>query len=537
MRFRLADNPDNVTDLAEWSAAQVNDLPDSSFLYVEPGEKDSEGKTTPRSKRHFPYKSSSGAIDLPHLRNAIARIPQSNAPGLDKDKVQKHAQALLAKQSAGEIDGRRFHLDEPQNIAKIPTDPAEAAKPKWNMLFPMGGERFRQDFPGGKVLLDRDFLGTMLLNFKKLQERYKGKAGDFGLPITYFHPDTSDDEVPPEHKLAGGWIIDLELRDDGLYALEKWNDDAKALINGDRIRYQSPEFAFAWQDSSTGENQGPTLFGSSLLNNPFLKDMPRVAASDTPPAAAPESTAMSDKSTTFRQQIAAALGLNADATDDNIMAAFGKTKGAHKALRQKLAAAYGHDKDGDDDGDDDDFIKKVKAWALPKAGPSTGDGDPDKARGMADMNAKLTLVESQNETLKSQLAEVQRKLAATDQAEKTKAAMACVDALQKSGKIIATQREKILKLAEQQGVAYVEEFFKDAPSIVPMGEHGVAGETQENGMDIPSVQLRFNAKVDELVKAGEAYPSALKHAQQLMPKESKLLYAAAANGARPTVES
>jgi len=91
---------------ATWTAAYINDLDDDSFLYIESGgEKDEDGKTTPRSLRHFPYKGSDGAVDLPHLRNAIARIPQSNAPGLDEDKkasLQKRAQGILADETKEE---------------------------------------------------------------------------------------------------------------------------------------------------------------------------------------------------------------------------------------------------------------------------------------------------------------------------------------------------------------------------------------------------------------------------------------------------
>lgn len=62
----------------EWTTAYVNNLPDSSFAYIESGgKKDEEGKTKPRSLRHFPYKDKDGKIDLPHLRNALARAPQS----------------------------------------------------------------------------------------------------------------------------------------------------------------------------------------------------------------------------------------------------------------------------------------------------------------------------------------------------------------------------------------------------------------------------------------------------------------------------
>ena len=64
---------------AEWTRAFINDLPDSSFLFIAAGgDKDGEGKTEPRTLRKFPYKDSTGKVDLPHLRNAIARIPQSN---------------------------------------------------------------------------------------------------------------------------------------------------------------------------------------------------------------------------------------------------------------------------------------------------------------------------------------------------------------------------------------------------------------------------------------------------------------------------
>ena len=55
--------------MAEWTAAYINDLPDSSFLYVEPGgEKDDQGRTVPRSKRHFPVKGPDGSIEVPCTR-------------------------------------------------------------------------------------------------------------------------------------------------------------------------------------------------------------------------------------------------------------------------------------------------------------------------------------------------------------------------------------------------------------------------------------------------------------------------------------
>lgn len=107
---------------AIWSTAFVNDLPDSAFLWIEPGgKKDEDGKTKPRSLRHFPYKDDTGKIDLPHLRNAIARIPQLRSPDFSSemaDRLQAKARRLLedqTKKSASSSEAwlfTRFEDDE-----------------------------------------------------------------------------------------------------------------------------------------------------------------------------------------------------------------------------------------------------------------------------------------------------------------------------------------------------------------------------------------------------------------------------------------
>jgi len=88
---------------AVWTTAEVNNLPDTAFLLVSPGgEKDGEGKTVPRSLRHLPYRDKNGKVDLPHLRNALARIPQMK--GVDestKKRLTEHAQSLLEKEGGG----------------------------------------------------------------------------------------------------------------------------------------------------------------------------------------------------------------------------------------------------------------------------------------------------------------------------------------------------------------------------------------------------------------------------------------------------
>lgn len=60
-----------ILDRAQMSQAEIDNLPDSAFAYIQPGgKKDASGKTVPRSLRHFPIH------DAAHVRNALARIAQ-----------------------------------------------------------------------------------------------------------------------------------------------------------------------------------------------------------------------------------------------------------------------------------------------------------------------------------------------------------------------------------------------------------------------------------------------------------------------------
>jgi len=100
--------PKPETQEAEWDAAYINDLPDAAFAYIAPGgKKDDQGKTVPRSLRYLPHHNKSvkdpdenDSVDIPHLRNALARVDQTDLPAEAKAKarahLEKHAKALLA---------------------------------------------------------------------------------------------------------------------------------------------------------------------------------------------------------------------------------------------------------------------------------------------------------------------------------------------------------------------------------------------------------------------------------------------------------
>jgi len=98
---------------------------------------------------------------------------------------------------------------------------------------------------------------------------------DFKPPIKL---GSHDDETP-----AGGWIVGLEVRVDGLYAIPEYSPEgAKALADGD-YRYQSPEVL--WDGAIEGPNgqwiKGPMILGDALLHTPHLGEQAALFAVET----------------------------------------------------------------------------------------------------------------------------------------------------------------------------------------------------------------------------------------------------------------
>lgn len=111
--------------------------------------------------------------------------------------------------------------------------------------------------------------GTLVKNGKR-REVTPDMARRFKLP--HFQPaiklGSHDDTTK-----AGGHIVGLEVRADGLYAIPEFNDQgAAAIANGD-YRYHSPEILWegALEDPTTGAAiTGPLIVGDALLHTPHL---------------------------------------------------------------------------------------------------------------------------------------------------------------------------------------------------------------------------------------------------------------------------
>lgn len=95
--------------MAEWTAAYINALPDSAFAVIEGGgEKDGDGKTTPRALRHLPHHDAAGKVDGPHLDNALSRAPQTALSPALKSRAVAHLQTHKKATSGGTEMNRRI---------------------------------------------------------------------------------------------------------------------------------------------------------------------------------------------------------------------------------------------------------------------------------------------------------------------------------------------------------------------------------------------------------------------------------------------
>jgi len=118
---------------AQWTAAYVNTLPDSAFAVVlGGGSKDDEGKTVPRSLRKLPHHDAGGALDLPHLRNALARLPQADLPSGAAATARHH----LERHASGAGVGERA---ADQSALELALEDAHARFQRLLSRHPLGG--------------------------------------------------------------------------------------------------------------------------------------------------------------------------------------------------------------------------------------------------------------------------------------------------------------------------------------------------------------------------------------------------------------
>lgn len=122
--------------------------------------------------------------------------------------------------------------------------------PKTVKLLPLGQVKSQK----GDFIVDES-------SYQSISQKFKNRKVD--LVIDYEHQTLENVQAP-----AGGWIKDITLEKDGIYALVDWTDKASQYIKGKEYRYLSPVVLV---DKSTRRVQA--LHSVALTNTPAIDGM------------------------------------------------------------------------------------------------------------------------------------------------------------------------------------------------------------------------------------------------------------------------
>lgn len=123
--------------------------------------------------------------------------------------------------------------------------------PDWVHVLPMGQIVARD---GRKFVLDNP--KSLLADFKR---------GAVDLPVDYEHQKDKHAEMRAGPVPAAGWIKELEIRADGIWARVEWTARARDLIGSREYRYLSPSILFDKKNRRITR-----LKGAGLVHDPAL---------------------------------------------------------------------------------------------------------------------------------------------------------------------------------------------------------------------------------------------------------------------------
>jgi phage I-like protein len=316
-------------------------------------------------------------------------------------------------------------------------DEADDARSQWIELIPAG------DFTG------RDSRGPFrLANPQAVIGATLALGMAAGIPIDYDH---ATDFAAPQGlpAPAAGWIKQLEVRDGALWGRVEWTPHGTEAIASREYRYISPVFEYSQNGEVT------RLLRAGLTNNPnlYLTAISARAAVGAPaPAQAPAKPdgdrQKDSEMETFLGELREILGLDDDATSDNILEKIRKIAGA-------AAAATDGDFDGGNDSDENDGTRPraavggaAQAWA------------PDPARYVSVSQFQKALTELNR--LKADRA-------------RERAEYAVAEAV-RSGKLIPAQREWAISYCQADAKGFAA-FVAKQPAMLTLGG------TSETGFD------------------------------------------------------
>jgi len=253
---------------AKWTTAYINSLEDNCFAFIEPGgKKDDEGKTVPRNYRHGPHHKkgqgapgTGGTVDLPHLRNLLARADQIK-PASGKisqseliKKVKNHAIAHAKKLGVGDYKEYKETNTMEEIILSIPSlGIAKTVKPEekeWQSEIETGIKNKMKELEGDvafaaqvRKIFGENVETSQIEQIKKDADAYKKSEVERALKFGSLTKMIADDEKEAKKK----WLESLPVA-------------------------QVTEWADHYQEDYKAKNPGTPQVKNDNNNVPTLKD-------------------------------------------------------------------------------------------------------------------------------------------------------------------------------------------------------------------------------------------------------------------------
>lgn len=269
-------------------------------------------------------------------------------------------------------------------------------------------------------------------SFNAMKQHFVDRGID--IVIDYEHQTLKDVQAP-----ASGWIKDLFIRDGAVAAKVEWTPAAKKYIENGEYRYLSPVVLVRKSDGKAMQ-----LHSAALTNTPAINGMYTIANSE-------ELEIEGGDNMDILKKIAALLGLDPNASEDDVLQALGNALTASNAQAEANKKTPG---EGVPPADEKVVANKVVCELLGlKAGAKTEDVT---AAIMALKTAKPegTVSEADFKALKDKL-------------DRRDADDAVTKAL-KAGKLAAAQKDWATAYALKDPAGFAA-FVEKAPQAVPVG--------------------------------------------------------------------
>jgi phage I-like protein/cation transport regulator ChaB len=322
-----------------------------------------------------------------------------------------------------------------------------------------------QIFKPGKFV--HEYYGEFEITDKMLRQMAK-QFDESGRDVMVDYNHGSGMAFSPDQGKAAGWVRELDVRDDGMYALIDWTAAAVEYIKNGEYRFISPEWSDQGRDKEDGRVIGPILYAVALTNRPFLEGMEQVKLTSVPLSHQSVTQQVKQSSNgglsmKLLEAIRARLGLSEKVTEEE----------AIKALDEKESMT----------------LSEIRKLAEPKEGETVIAAVGRVITSLKEASTKLAELGKANEGLTRDRDE------ARDSLSKRVSEHVADRIILFEKKATPAQRQSIVDLCLKSGESAVQAFYASAPVLGHFKTSGVQGGEQDGDVKLTDHELEWSKKL------------------------------------------